>query len=63
VKALKILSYVGKLAGFVAALDAIPFVEPPVGAVNCRGDRVQPWNASVMPPRDRFKRPFEFTCS
>jgi hypothetical protein len=32
-KALKYLSYVGKLAGFVAALNAIPFVEPAVGVV------------------------------
>jgi hypothetical protein len=32
-KALKILSYVGKLAGFIAALNAIPFVEPGLGAV------------------------------
>ncbi len=30
-KALKYLSYVGKLAGFVAALNAIPFVDPAVG--------------------------------
>jgi hypothetical protein len=30
-KALKYLSYVGKLAGFVAALDTIPFVDPAVG--------------------------------
>lgn len=32
-KALRILSYVGKLAGFVAALNAIPFVDPAMGAV------------------------------
>lgn len=32
-KALRILSYVGKVAGFVAALNAIPFVEPGLGAV------------------------------
>jgi len=32
-KALKILSYVGKLAGFIAALNTIPFVEPGLGAV------------------------------
>ncbi len=32
-KALKILSYLGKIAGFVAALNAIPFVEPGLGAV------------------------------
>lgn len=30
-KALKYLSYVGKLAGFIAALDTIPFVDPAVG--------------------------------
>jgi hypothetical protein len=33
VKALKYLSYVGKLAGFVAALDAIPFIDPGLGAI------------------------------
>ena len=32
-KALKYLSYVGKLAGFVAALNTIPFVDPAVGVV------------------------------
>ena len=32
-KALKYLSYLGKIAGFVAALNAIPFVDPAVGAV------------------------------
>mgnify|MGYP000153280059 CR=1 FL=1 len=32
-KALKYLSYIGKLAGFVAALNAIPFVDPALGAV------------------------------
>jgi len=32
-KALKYLSYLGKLAGFVAALNAIPFVDPALGAV------------------------------
>lgn len=32
-KALKYLSYVGKLAGFISALNAIPFVEPTVGVV------------------------------
>ena len=30
-KALKYLSYVGKLAGFVSALNAIPFIDPSVG--------------------------------
>jgi len=33
VKALKYLSYVGKLAGFISALNAIPFVDPAVGVV------------------------------
>ena len=32
-KALKILSYVGKLAGFVAALDTMPFIDPKLGVV------------------------------
>lgn len=32
-KALKYLSYLGKIAGFVAALNAIPFVDPAMGAV------------------------------
>ena len=32
-KALKYLSYVGKLAGFVAALDTLPFIDPKVGLV------------------------------
>jgi hypothetical protein len=32
-KALKYLSYIGKVAGFVAALNGIPFVDPAVGAV------------------------------
>lgn len=32
-KALKYLSYVGKLAGFVAALDTVPFIDPKVGVV------------------------------
>lgn len=32
-KALKILSYLGKIAGFVSALDAIPFVDPKLGVV------------------------------
>ncbi|MDB2674317.1 hypothetical protein N9Y81_05120 [Akkermansiaceae bacterium] len=32
-KALKYLSYVGKLAGFISALNAIPFVDPAVGVV------------------------------
>jgi len=31
VKALKYLSFAGKLAGFVTALNAIPFVDPKVG--------------------------------
>jgi hypothetical protein len=30
-KALKYLSYVGKLAGFVSALNVIPFIDPGVG--------------------------------
>ena len=33
VKALKYLSYVGKVAGFVSALNVIPFVDPAVGVV------------------------------
>jgi hypothetical protein len=32
-KALKILSYVGKLAGLVTALNVIPFVDPTVGVI------------------------------
>lgn len=32
-KALKYLSYLGKLAGFIAALDTLPFVDPAVGVV------------------------------
>jgi hypothetical protein len=32
-KALKYLSFVGKLAGFVSALNVIPFVDPAVGVV------------------------------
>ena len=32
-KALKYLSYIGKVAGFIAALNAIPFVDPTVGAI------------------------------
>lgn len=32
-KALKYLSYLGKLAGFVAALDSLPFVDPAFGVV------------------------------
>ena len=32
-KALKILSYVGKIAGFVAALDTLPFIDPKLGIV------------------------------
>ena len=32
-KALKYLTYVGKLAGFVSALNVIPFVDPTVGVI------------------------------
>ena len=32
-KALKYLSLVGKLAGFVTALGSIPFVDPKVGII------------------------------
>lgn len=32
-KALKYLSYAGKLAGFVAALDTLPFIDPKIGVV------------------------------
>jgi len=32
-KALKYLSFAGKLAGFVSALQVIPFVDPQVGVV------------------------------
>lgn len=32
-KTLKYLSYVGKLAGLISALNVIPFVEPAVGVV------------------------------
>jgi hypothetical protein len=32
-KVLKYLTYVGKLAGFVTALNAIPFVDPAVGVI------------------------------
>ena len=32
-KALKYLSYVGKLAGFVSALNVIPFVDPQTGVI------------------------------
>jgi len=32
-KALKYLSYAGKLAGFVTALSAIPFVDPKIGVI------------------------------
>ena len=32
-KALKYLTYVGKLAGFVSALNVIPFVDPAVGVL------------------------------
>ena len=32
-KALKYLSFVGKVAGFVTALGSIPFVDPKVGII------------------------------
>jgi hypothetical protein len=32
-KALKYLSYVGKLAGLVSALNVIPFVDPQTGVI------------------------------
>ena len=32
-KALKILSLVGKVAGFVSALNVIPFVDPKIGVI------------------------------
>lgn len=32
-KALKYLSLVGKLAGFVSAINVIPFVDPAVGVI------------------------------
>ena len=32
-KALKYLSFVGKIAGFVTALNVIPFVDPTVGVM------------------------------
>jgi hypothetical protein len=32
-KALQYLSYVGKLAGFVSALNVIPFVDPKLGVL------------------------------
>ena len=32
-KALKNLSYLGKLAGFIAALDTLPFIDPKLGVV------------------------------
>ena len=32
-KALKYLSYLAKLAGFVAALDALPFIDPKLGVL------------------------------
>lgn len=32
-KALKYLTYLGKLAGFVAALDGLPFIDPKLGVV------------------------------
>lgn len=31
--ALKYLSFVGKLAGFVSALNVVPFVDPTVGVI------------------------------
>jgi hypothetical protein len=31
--ALKYLSFVGKLAGFVSTLNVIPFVDPTIGAI------------------------------
>ena len=32
-KALKYLSFVGKVAGFVSAIGVIPFVDPQVGVI------------------------------
>jgi hypothetical protein len=32
-KALKYLSYAGKVAGFVSAMHAIPFVDPQIGVM------------------------------
>jgi len=32
-KALKYLSYAGKLAGFVSALKVVPFVDPKIGVI------------------------------
>ena len=32
-KALKYLSFAGKLAGFVSALNVIPFIDPKIGIV------------------------------
>jgi hypothetical protein len=32
-KALKYLSFVGKLAGLVSALNVIPFIDPKVGVI------------------------------
>ena len=32
-KALKILTYIGKLTGFIAALDSMPFIDPKVGVI------------------------------
>jgi hypothetical protein len=32
-KALKYLTYLGKIAGLVSALDVIPFVDPAVGVL------------------------------
>ena len=32
-KSLKYLSYIGKIAGFVSALNVIPFVDPKIGII------------------------------
>ena len=32
-KALKYLSFVGKIAGFVTALNVVPFIDPTLGVV------------------------------
>ncbi|RYD62458.1 MAG: hypothetical protein EOP83_14550 [Verrucomicrobiaceae bacterium] len=32
-KALKYLTLVGKIAGFVSALDAVPFLDPKIGVL------------------------------
>ncbi|TAE74075.1 MAG: hypothetical protein EAZ65_00015 [Verrucomicrobia bacterium] len=32
-KALKYLSFAGKLAGFVSALNVIPFIDPKIGVI------------------------------